>query len=68
MSGAHESDAFPGAGSSGWDFTAYWAYLVGPLVGAMIAVVFERILRGSPTKAGANAAQGILGPGDMAGL
>lgn len=52
----------------GWDFTAYWAYLVGPLVGALIAVVFERILRGAPTKSGANAAQGILGPNDVAGL
>ncbi len=52
----------------GWDFTAYWVYLVGPLVGALIAVVFERILRGAPTKAGADAAQGILGPNDAAGI
>jgi aquaporin Z len=48
----------------GWDFTAYWVYLVGPLVGAMVAVVFERILRGAPTRGGAAAAQGILGTDD----
>ena len=35
-------------------------YLVGPIVGALIAVAFEYILRGRPTKAGAEAAQGIL--------
>jgi aquaporin Z len=45
----------------GGDLTHYWIYLVGPLVGAMIAVGFEWILRGKATKAGADAAQGILG-------
>ena len=44
----------------GGDLSHYWVYLVGPIVGAMIAVGFERILRGRPTKAGAEAAQGIL--------
>ena len=34
----------------GWDFTSYWAYLVGPLVGAMIAVVLSGSLRGAPTR------------------
>jgi aquaporin Z len=38
----------------------YWIYLVGPIVGALVAVVFERILRGAATKAGGEAAQGIL--------
>ena len=44
----------------GGDLTNYWIYLVGPLLGAMIAVVFEYILKGKATKAGAEAAQGIL--------
>jgi aquaporin Z len=43
-----------------WNLTSYWIYLVGPLIGAMIAVGFEYILKGKPTKAGAEAAQGIL--------
>lgn len=52
----------------GWDFTAYWAYVVGPLIGAIIAVVFESILRGAPTKGGAAAAQGVLAPDDPSAL
>lgn len=44
----------------GGDLTNYWIYLVGPLIGAVIAVGFEYILRGKATKAGADAAQGIL--------
>jgi len=42
------------------DLSHYWVYLVGPLVGAMVAVGFEWILKGRPTTAGAEAAQGIL--------
>ncbi len=52
----------------GWDFTSYWVYLVGPLLGGLIAVIFEFILRGAPTDAGAKAAQGILTSGDPAAL
>lgn len=42
------------------DLTNYWIYLVGPILGAMIAVGFEWVLKGPPTKAGAEAAQGVL--------
>jgi aquaporin Z len=42
------------------DLTDWWIYLVGPLAGAMVAVGFEYILKGGPTQAGADAAQGIL--------
>jgi aquaporin Z len=41
-----------------------WIYLVGPLAGALIAVVFEWILRGPPTPSGAIAAQGTLANDD----
>jgi aquaporin Z len=52
----------------GGDLAGYWVYLVGPIAGAMVAVVFERILRGRPTKGGAAAAQGILSESDTSGL
>jgi len=45
----------------GGDLAHHWIYLVGPLVGAMVAVGLEWILRGKATKAGADAAQGIVG-------
>ncbi len=40
------------------DFNAAWVYVAGPLVGAMIGVVFEWILKGPPTATGTIAAQG----------
>ena len=44
----------------GGNLDHYWVYLVGPIVGALVAVAFEFILRGRATKGGAEAAQGIL--------
>jgi aquaporin Z len=43
------------------EFTHTWIYIVGPLVGAAIAVGFEWILKGPPTRAGTRAAQGTDG-------
>jgi aquaporin Z len=40
------------------DLTASWVYVVGPLAGAGIAVLFEWILKGAPSAAGTRAAQG----------
>jgi aquaporin Z len=42
------------------NLSGYWIYLVGPIIGAMAAVGFEFILKGKATKAGDEAAQGIL--------
>jgi aquaporin Z len=50
------------------DLSHYWIYLVGPLLGAVVAVVFEWILRGRATKAGAEAAQGLLSEDNPAAL
>jgi len=46
------------------DFHTTWIYIVGPAVGALIAVGFEWILKGKPTAAGGIAAQGTLGVDD----
>ena len=40
------------------DMSTTWIYIAGPIVGAMIAVGFEWILKGKPTAAGTTAAQG----------
>ncbi|HME47442.1 aquaporin, partial [Mycobacterium sp.] len=45
----------------------YWIYLVGPMIGATIAVGFEYILKGRATAAGARAAQGVLSGPDTSG-
>ena len=42
------------------DLNTTWIYVVGPLLGATIAVGFEWILKGKPTAAGALAARGNL--------
>jgi len=49
------------------DFHSMWIYLVGPLLGAMIGVAFEWILKGKPTLTGTIAAQGTLGLDDRPG-
>ena len=40
------------------DFSTSWIYLAGPLIGALIGVAFEWILKGPPTAEGSKAAQG----------
>lgn len=46
------------------DFTNSWIYVLGPLLGTLIGVLFERILIGKTTAAGTIAAQGTLGMDD----
>jgi aquaporin Z len=44
------------------DWTSWWAYLIGPLIGAVFAVAFAHVLRGpGGGTAGTHAAQGTLG-------
>jgi aquaporin Z len=44
-----------------WDFTSYWVYVVGPLAGALLAVIFAQVLRGpGGDPGGVRAGQGIL--------
>jgi aquaporin Z len=42
------------------DLMTTWIYVVGPVVGAIIAVGFEWILKGEATAAGTLAAQGDI--------
>ena len=44
------------------NFSHYWVYVVGPVLGAAIAVGFAFVLRGRSDVGGAAAAQGALGP------
>jgi len=46
------------------NFGTTWIYVVGPAIGALIGVIFEWILKGRPTAAGAIAAQGAQGADD----
>jgi len=46
------------------NFSNSWIYIVGPILGALVAVCFEWILRGKPTAAGTVAAQGTLDEGN----
>jgi aquaporin Z len=49
------------------NFQTSWIYVIGPLLGAIVGVLFEWILKGKPTAAGAIAAQGSSsdGPGSL---
>jgi aquaporin Z len=49
------------------DLGTAWIYVVGPVLGALIGVAFEWMLKGAPTTAGALAAQGSLDIEDRAG-
>ncbi len=46
------------------DLSTTWIYVAGPILGALIGVVFEWALRDKPTTAGALVAQGSLGNDD----
>jgi aquaporin Z len=47
------------------DLSTAWIYVAGPLLGALIGVLFEWILKGKPTTAGTIAAVGTLGIDDQ---
>ena len=51
----------------GGDLTSFWIYIVGPFLGATIAVGFEYILRGRATASGRRAAAGLVSPDDPSG-
>jgi aquaporin Z len=42
------------------DLSTSWIYVAGPLLGALVGVAFEWLLKGPPTAAGSEAAQGSL--------
>jgi aquaporin Z len=46
------------------DLHTTWIYVAGPLLGALVGVAFEWILRGPPTRSGATSAQGAERGGD----
>lgn len=52
----------------GGNLAHYWIYLAGPVAGGLVAVAFEQLLRGRPTTAGREAAQGILGQDNTTGV
>ena len=45
-----------------------WVYLVGPFIGATVAVAFEYMLRGKPTSAGRLVASGLVSEENPSGL
>jgi aquaporin Z len=49
------------------NFSTTWVYLVGPMIGALIGVAFEWILKGKPSVSGTISAQGTLEIDDSTG-
>jgi aquaporin Z len=45
-----------------WDFTGWWIYIVGPIVGAAIAVMMIGLVRGVPGKDERASAEGSALP------
>lgn len=50
------------------DLASLWVFVVGPFLGATVAVGFEYILRGKPSEYGRLAASGALSPENPGGL
>jgi aquaporin Z len=46
------------------DFSSSWIYIVGPITGAVLAIIVDRLIHGPPTRAGSDAAQGLLSADD----
>lgn len=42
-------------------YDSAWIYLIGPILGSLLGVAFEWILKGGPSASGNTAAQGVLG-------
>ena len=47
------------------DLSTTWVYIVGPVIGALIGVLFEWILKGAPTEKGMRAAEGSPSSTDL---
>ena len=60
LGGVHEPSSFPGPALMGGHWSDWWAYVVGPLAGAVVAVALAWVLRGPPSTAADQAAQGTL--------
>ena len=63
MGGPFDGAAFNPARAFGpdfarWDFSTYWVYALGSLIGVLVAVVIARFLRGPAKASEANAAMG----------